>query len=100
MHALVPTTDELRIWDVSQRIDRVKLRYPVGMCPVVCPGSRLWITSRRRLVTGLEAMWLQGGSMELFPQISQSASALLHDLAGNMFSTPVFAAVLVAAFAQ
>jgi hypothetical protein len=65
--------------------------------PCMTPRQRIWITDKARMLTGYEAMLVQGlyypGKDDVVRSWSDRA---LHDLAGNAFHSGCFAAVALA----
>ncbi len=107
--------DALRFWshkdpakslfDLSQNINRLPKSSVrnfgdtlVEVAPTVMPNWRLWSTKRHRLVTGTEALMLQGFPVEeLFYILEEFRNHQKHSLAGNAFTLTVVLA-LVASF--
>ena len=92
---------EKTLLDLSQSISRVPMSsfkdvdgQQVEMAPCLLPGMKLWSTRLHRLVTGFEAIKLQGFPVDLSPAPSLSTDSLMKDLAGNSFSGTVVLAFI------
>ena len=67
--------------------------------PTITPGGTFWLGGRGRLLRGCEAMRLQG--LHLPRRLERRfPSTLLHDMAGNSFSTVAFQAIFICAMAS
>lgn len=96
-YPLRPDDDEELIIDVSQSIDRVT---PMkNKFPCMTPNQRVYLCRRRRMLTGEEALRLQGLWREHVPFMDEMTDRQLHDLAGNAFCSVSFAACLLSLLA-
>ncbi|KAI1380681.1 hypothetical protein F4677DRAFT_194779 [Hypoxylon crocopeplum] len=84
-----------RIHDLSQNIDRGGLQQPFGIATCITPGGIHWITDQNRLVSGYEALLLQGLPVHRL-QFATETQDQLRNLAGNAMSTTVVGAAFVA----
>jgi site-specific DNA-cytosine methylase len=100
-HACV-TNRNLFSVDIQQSLGRAFHQAgPSRSVSTICPNSKIWSMSLRRLLTGFDHMMLQGfpravigAVLERLPPVDDN---LLKDLAGNAFSANSFLAFLVAA---
>jgi len=91
--------------DLSQSIDRASCKGDVTPC--ICPGSRVWCVKRKRLLSGVESLMLQGFDFEMvarrasalvpFNRKGCSSNSKLKDLAGNAFNAGVLMRCLFSA---
>ena len=75
--------------DVSQTLTRLTSadQCPrADVVPCLTGSSMLWCVVRQRLLTGIEAMRLQGMSVKSVPALLDCPQTLAHDLAGNAFN--------------
>ena len=77
------------------------------VAPTMLPQQLLWTESQARLVTGVEALIMQGfpillllDNMKATGQETQVSGAFLHDLAGNAMALPVALAILQSGLAS
>ncbi len=84
--------------DVSQSVERRTMSKDARFANCVTPQSRWWHSGRHRLVLGAEKMLLQG--LMVNPEQLQKFSNSFHnDIAGNAFSGPDVAKVVLAMLA-
>ncbi|OTA95045.1 hypothetical protein M434DRAFT_231147 [Hypoxylon sp. CO27-5] len=86
-----------RIHDVSQNIDRSVVGSPFGIAGCITPSGIHWMPDQCRLLTGFEALKLQGLPL-YYLEFATETQDQLRDLAGNAMSTTVVGAVFVALF--
>ena len=85
--------------DVQPSIDRMRITH--GKVSCLKPTMKLLNLGSRTLVTGKERMALQGlacGDSKEYENLMGYSDSFLRDLAGNAFSAPVCAAVIIATF--
>ena len=79
------------------------------VAPTMMPSQQLWVESRDRLLTGYEALIMQGFPIipyynkqlqTLFLSDSLDAQGFLHDLAGNAMALPVVLAIFQSGLAS
>ena len=93
---------------LDQSIDRMPIAKPHEVsgpivCPTLCASSKMWLASkstkgkrgRQRLLTGREALSLQGFPHNRVQGIDQFPDGLLSDLAGNAYPLLVIMAILM-----
>ncbi|KAI1142492.1 hypothetical protein F5Y05DRAFT_228274 [Hypoxylon sp. FL0543] len=86
-----------RIFDVSQNIDRSIGGPPFGIAGCITPSGIHWMPDQSRLLTGFEALKLQGLPLH-YLEFATETQDQLRDLAGNAMSTTVLGAVFVSLF--
>ncbi|KAI0144141.1 hypothetical protein F4776DRAFT_675687 [Hypoxylon sp. NC0597] len=86
-----------RIHDVSQNIDRSITGPQFGISGCITPSGIHWMPDQCRLLTGFEALKLQGLPL-YYLEFATETQDQLRDLAGNAMSTTVVGAVFVALF--
>ncbi|KAI1502571.1 hypothetical protein F5X99DRAFT_152768 [Biscogniauxia marginata] len=90
------TRHKIRIFDLSQNIDRGVTGSPFGVSPCVTPRGSFYLTNQGRALSGYEGLALQG--LPIFHlDLSRETQDQLRDLAGNAMSTTVVGAALVSA---
>ncbi|KAH9906719.1 hypothetical protein F4778DRAFT_593225 [Xylariomycetidae sp. FL2044] len=82
--------------DLSQNIDRSPLG-PVGIAQCVTPRGQPFMFDQGRIVSGFEALALQGMPLEML-DLSRETQDQLRDLAGNAMTTTVVGAAQLALF--
>ena len=88
--------------DLSQRIDRA--RTCAGPMFTMLPSQKVWIWSSRpchnRLMTGREAMRLQGYPLDAMNLEKEISDPQMQDLAGNAFASPIIMALLLGVYSH
>lgn len=82
-----------QIFDLSQNIDRGQITHNFGITGCLTPRGLNLITDQGRLVSGFEALNLQGLPLRDL-DLSRESQEELRDLAGNAMSTTVVGAAL------
>ncbi|KAI0202048.1 hypothetical protein F4808DRAFT_93311 [Astrocystis sublimbata] len=82
-----------QIFDISQNIDRGQITHPFGVTGCLTPRGLNFITDQGRLVSGFEALNLQGLPLRDL-DLSRESQEELRDLAGNAMTTTVVGAAL------
>ncbi|KAF1977758.1 hypothetical protein BU23DRAFT_526261 [Bimuria novae-zelandiae CBS 107.79] len=85
----VDSTFKMKIWDVSQNVDR--FHDNEGLMPCITPKGQLFSTYRQRPLSGIELLALQGLPLDKI-LLGRESAADCQDLAGNAMSTTVIAA--------
>eukprot|EP00933_Yihiella_yeosuensis_P014668 TRINITY_DN13053_c0_g1_i1.p1 TRINITY_DN13053_c0_g1~~TRINITY_DN13053_c0_g1_i1.p1 ORF type:complete len:870 (+),score=205.06 TRINITY_DN13053_c0_g1_i1:176-2611(+) len=78
--------DNLTWIDCSQQANRARDSHDPRCSPTVLPKSLLWNYELGRLVSGRDAMSLQGYPWPVLPMVAKFTDRNLHDLAGNAFT--------------
>ncbi len=86
-----------RVLDLSQNVDRHVDGVPFGLIGCVTPMGIPYITDQARILTGYEALKLQGLPLHRIT-FSREDQDQLRDLAGNAMTTTVVGAALLALF--
>jgi hypothetical protein len=80
-------TDEIAV-DVQNSMDFMHVVEGATSC--LTEKGDVWLMRSQRMVLGIEAFLLQGGSAVDFPAVKESTNKMLKDLAGNAFNGPYF----------
>ena len=85
-----------QIWDLAQNAGRVPTGR--GTAPCSLPHGRPWLMHRRRPLSGVEGLLLQGADPRFFPALRPGIwpNSFIQDLSGNGCCGPVGVAWLVA----
>ncbi|KAI1638962.1 hypothetical protein F4809DRAFT_199476 [Biscogniauxia mediterranea] len=88
------TRHKIRIFDLSQNIDRGVTGSPFGVSPCNTPRGDFYLSNQGRSLSGYESLGLQG--LPIFHlRYSYETQDQLRDLAGNAMSTTVVGATLL-----
>jgi site-specific DNA-cytosine methylase len=85
---------KMLVWDVSQSVDRYKALPGIVSC--ITPNGTNFISNRHNILTGSQALLLQGMPAEKLVFANETQKEL-QDLAGNAMTTTVIGASLIAA---
>lgn len=84
---------KMRIWDVSQNVDRFKASS--GILPCITPTGSPFASDRQRQLNGTELLLLQGMPLKKI-QFARETHRDRQSLAGNAMSTTVIGSSLIA----
>ncbi|KAI2625705.1 hypothetical protein GGR54DRAFT_637484 [Hypoxylon sp. NC1633] len=84
-----------KIHDLSQNIDRTPKTMVFGIAGCITPNGIHWITDQTRILSGFEALLLQGLPLSQL-EFATETQDQLRDLAGNAMSTTVVGSAFVA----
>ncbi|KAF1931765.1 uncharacterized protein M421DRAFT_90003 [Didymella exigua CBS 183.55] len=85
---------KMRIWDVSQNVDRFKMG--MGLVPCITPGGCDFGSNRQDALSGSQTLVLQGMPLDKL-HFAGETQRECQDLAGNAMSTTVIGASLISA---